>query len=471
MLAIENLKRARRTILALADRPPVFPAECRIGIVERELTQIARKPFDADYLRRLATRFQAAAQVDNFREISPKDWRRLVYVLWDGDPPLVENQKIFDRLRDQTRSGNSAAPLRRLIFSYFSRFDLDGPSITAIGFLISDELNRRQSHRLAQWQRRNTDYKIFSPNAAIKTIPAKLLAASDIAAFERDLGLDGQLAQQGFVVHLWAVTLAYLERMLKSGEAAGFSIDRILKALAVGKKLRFQTLRIAIANCLLSPWASRPLVDGDLQKRLKNFFLDHLGDPYTRRTSWHGVNSDAVGVMRRWLAEENLRLFFELISKASDESDYATGHWKYRRQFWTAYWERGALDEAWMVLGSKVEKLAKETLTPGIGYGTLKGGNDLHAVLLMRVGTLVFAEWSYNGKCRAWASDDKLCPLIGSPNYHTSHFKRPSMVIDARYASDGISHINSQAGYWQTILAKFIRDRTNIKVTNREFMP
>ncbi len=89
----------------------------------------------------------------------------------------------------------------------------------------------------------------------------------------------------------------------------------------------------------------------------------------------------------------------------------------------------------------------------------------------MRVGTLVFAEWSYNGKCRAWAADDKLCPEIGSPNYHTSDFQRLSMMIDPRYASDGISHINSEAGYWQSLLAKFIRDRTRIQVTPREYMP
>lgn len=471
MLASENLKRVKRTAFAFSDRPPNTPAECRVGVVERQIAQSERKALDPNRLQALVTRFQSAAQSGDFAGISKKDWRQLVYILWDGSPPLLESPAIVDRLRALIKSANSTAPLRRLIFSYLSRFDPALPSIAAMGLLILEELRHRQSPRLSSWQTRSSTYGIFLPHDAMRTIPAKLVYADDIGAFERGLGIEGQLTRQGFIVHIWAHVLAHLERSLKAGGPERIDLDGILDALEVAKKLRFVSLRVATANSLLSPWANRPLSDAILQKRLKTFFLDHLGDPYTRRENWHGVNADASLVMRRWLVQENLRIFFELITQASDANEYATGHWKYRRQFWSAFWERGALDEAWMVLGSKIENLAKEKLTPGIGYGRLKGGNDLHAVLLMRVGTLVFAEWSYNGKCRAWATDDRLCPQIGSTNYRTADFQRPSMIIDPRYVNDGISHMNSQAGYWQGILAKFIGDRTRIQVSHREYMP
>ena len=471
MLTFDSLKRARKAAVALTDRAPGFPSECRIGVLERQLTGHEGRPVDIEYLRRLFTRLEIAARHGDFTSITAKDWRHSIHVLWDGEPALVERPAIFDRLSSLITSASSAAPLRRLIFSYMSRFDLRRPSISAVGSLISSELKRRSSAKFSAWQRRDSEYNIFSPRTAIKAIPIQLVAASDILGFERELGIEGQLSQQGFIVHIWAAALMYLEARLKAGESPVPQLERVLDSLEVGKKLRFESLRTTTASALLSPWASRPPVTAQLQKRLKDFFLNHLGDPYTRRSNWHGVSADAVSVMRKWLAQENLRLFFELITQASDADDYATGHWKYRRHFWRAYWERGALDEAWMVLGSSIEKLAKEKLTQGIGYGRLKDGNKLHAVLLMRVGTLVFAEWSYNGKCRAWATDDKLCPQIGSLDYHTSDFQRLSMMIDSRYASDGISHINSEAGYWQGLLARFIRDRTRIQVTSREYMP
>ncbi len=364
MLAIESLKKAKRSVVALTDRAPVFPLECRIAVVERQLTGQQGRAVDTEYLRRLVARLEIAARDGDFTSISGKDWRQSVNVLWDGEPALVERPAIFDRLCSLTRNARSAAPLRRLIFSYLSRFDLRRTSIIAIGSLISDELKRRSSTRLSAWQRRNDTYNIFSPRVAIRAIPAQLLAANDILRFERDLGIEGQLSQQGFIVHIWAATLVYLEDRLKAGQLVNFQLERVLESLEVGKKMRFESLRTTTASALLSPWVSRPLSDMQLQKRLKDFFLDHMGDPYTRRTNWHGVSSDAIAVMRRWLAQENLRLFFELITQASGADDYATGHWKYRRQFWRAYWERGALDEAWMVLGSKAEKLAKEKLTP-----------------------------------------------------------------------------------------------------------
>lgn len=471
MLALQSLGRVRRIAAGLEHAAERLPAEPRVGDADRRLaTRLGRSP-NTEYLTRLFDRLAQASKDQDFGKIVPRDWRNAMRILWDGDPALVDRPGVVENFGIALRKAKRAGSVRRLIFAYLSRFDIRQPSFREVGALIRDELATKPWPKLSVWRERDQIYGMFSPANAVKTISAKIIQRGEIDYIEQNLGIDGQLTQQRFMEQMWAAALTLLEQRLRAGGLSDFDIPQILGKLRLGSGLRFASLRATTADALLSPWASHSLPNVGLQTHLKEFFLELFGDPYTKRGNWQGVRPETTSVMRRWLAQESLRLFFEIITQASDRDDYASGHWKYRRAFWQAYLTRGALDEAWMVLGTGVERMARDKLTPGIGYGRLTGGNSLHAVLVMRVGPLVFAEWSFNGKCRAWATDNAVAPELGLARYESGEFKLPSIRIDEKYTDDGLSHINSESGYWQRILEKFIRGRIGISVSSREYMP
>lgn len=221
---------------------------------------------------------------------------------------------------------------------------------------------------------------------------------------------------------------------------------------------------------LLSPWKEdrKNVSNYDLQQTVKQLLLKHFKDPRiptNRSKGWRSVETSDLNIVYRWLIGETLEQFFTIIDSMALEHQ-----WKYRRAFWKAYYDKGYLEDAWVVLGSDAKYEAKKLFGKDFSAGELIGGSQAnHSVLILRIGNIVFAEWSHNGKCRAWKIDDELCPLIYQPSYYGIKLKQLSMKILSPYAQDGISHQQSGTYGWQTKLANFIFDETGVRISERDF--
>jgi hypothetical protein len=88
----------------------------------------------------------------------------------------------------------------------------------------------------------------------------------------------------------------------------------------------------------------------------------------------------------------------------------------------------------------------------------------------MELGGLVIAEWSHNGKCRAWKRTDSRAPQLGRSQYTRSEIIIPSLQIVPEYSEDGIVHQGSENYRWQHRLAEFIYRETNVRLMHREYM-
>lgn len=80
-----------------------------------------------------------------------------------------------------------------------------------------------------------------------------------------------------------------------------------------------------------------------------------------------------------------------------------------------AYYDAGHIEEAWLALGWDARTVAKKLQVDerGMGFGRLEGGAAPNqSVLLLKIGHLVFTEWSHNGSLRAYVDGERGTPRL-----------------------------------------------------------
>src|SRR5262249_13357479 len=131
------------------------------------------------------------------------------------------------------------------------------------------------------------------------------------------------------------------------------------------------------------------------------FLISRFGDPRVSPGGWIGMD-DVVEILKRWLTEQSLRQFFDVLDKIAQPH-----HWRYRRAFWQAYHEHNLLRNAWVIFGPDGATEARRAFGRNVRFGVFRSGGRKqvlpgHAVLLMDLGQCIVADWSHNGYCNIW---------------------------------------------------------------------
>lgn len=249
-------------------------------------------------------------------------------------------------------------------------------------------------------------------------------------------------------------------------------VSRLLKwARCLASPMDKTPHRVLFADALLRPWYKRRPPDG-IKSSLVDFFVSVYGDPRIqghRQFQWQGVSPEALTVLMTWLAGDTLRGFMRVLERTADEI------WSYRRKFWMAYYDKGYIEEAWLALGRDAQKVAKSLQIDerGMGYGALEGPVAAdQSVLILKIGQLVFTEWSHNGSLRAYIEDAPVTPKLYLANYNGTDLRN---VVSMDF-HDGVNqnpelrHMNSDRGTWQRKARDFVRRHTGINLTDREIL-
>ena len=140
--------------------------------------------------------------------------------------------------------------------------------------------------------------------------------------------------------------------------------------------------------------------------------------------------------------------------------------WSSRRKFWSAYYDKGYIEEAWVVFGRRGAAIAR--YTPGtpdwhaiISFGTFIGdstGDQRQAVLLMKLGSLIIADWSHNGCCHIWLPSNNNAPKL---------FKREYFRSDLTIGSD---FEQPHVKLWQTEIHNYIRANTGFWMPDEDHL-
>jgi hypothetical protein len=427
--------------------------------------------------RRLRTLFQRARE-DGYRSVAASDFRRLPYAYWLApEPPLPEIHEalVLRYWEEALPAALSSGPRRArrwlmpLFFTYCEAFNERDPHFIRFANRLSGHLRDADGDLAERLRGLQQEISIFAPATAAARIGFALLGYEGTL----DRALESMLLWPGFVDT--RLGDAALEAVLDSGDARLAEWPFVARLMDWVKRLAAPVSkgphRIAFANALLEPWSKRRPTDV-MRARLVEFLVHWYGDPRMegpRRYQWNGVSADALAVIMTWLAGDTLRGFMKVLERTADEI------WRYREKFWMAFYDAGYVQEAWLALGWDAAQLAKRLQSDarGIGYGRLDGGAAAdQSVLLLKIGDLVFTEWSHNGSLRAYRDNDPRAPVLYLAKYQGNSL-RASESMDFHgglNANPELRHMNSQGGTWQRKARDFIRRHTGIHLEDRRIL-
>lgn len=399
-----------------------------------------------------------AARIDFSRpgESQSGDIRRAIDAIWqDGD----REQHAAVLVEHGITAGRKSYD-RALIIAYLRRFPFDHP---AFPILLNAAEEAAERHDWI-WRERGRRWHFWNDETGPATLGTALLATDDPASLLREAGLDGELAEGGFV----AEALGDACEMVGSSQHAeaetlGRRLIRLFDTLGVG------SMDAMLVYALLNPW-TKVQPSEDYRKLVGGLLVKRIGDPRQfDRSSWRAILRqlgalmpeilpDAImAVLVGWLTQTTVREFFKIVGRTTDDP----GQWAAREKFWLGYLENKAITKAWFAFGAKAESLLMSLgEKSSVGSGKIIGGSQYadpsHSSLILQIGNQIIAEWSHDGSCRFWMDTD---------NSHAPEFYKSSYFgyqLRAMNGGEGFEYIGHR-GRWEVKFAKRIFDQSGVR--------
>ncbi len=386
------------------------------------------------------------------------------WCLWETKVAIASDPRTLEPFLEQLRELRHKGASRALALSYLISFHQDRPGLSAVAAALCDLV----SVMGAPFDTLQQKFWLFDlEQGPLRVGHAAFNARRSPGSVLRERGLLFEQALAGGYVEPCArrvLELAAEDTRLPPDERLAF-IETI--AVRPGtRELNFPTHMPLVANALLLPYRGQE-VEKSIKDRTLNFLvsLERLGDPRSKSGNWSGM-PEAREIAIVWLTEQALRQFLDVVGAVNPNEN-----WKYRRRFWEAMYNHSAISEAWVVLDGDGVKDARRRFGQNAGFGRFTSGGGVltgHAALLLKIGSGVCAEWSYNGKCRFWADASR----DGAPKLYSPSYDADVLRTGRRYAPvDEIVHSpHTGDNAWQHKAARRIHSMTGIRVPPREYM-
>lgn len=401
-------------------RPPTFLAALRSF---EEKAAKAVKPFesleprplegvDLDELVRRAKEHGIVHSGESGDGFTSRELRLLAWALWRRVEGwcIAENANLLEQyLRTVTLKKDSH--FRALESSYLWHFKPDGPGFSVAAETLRKLLKNAPSGR--DEHRRRLD--ILSHSDPARMVARHFINAKDgeqaMADMARQIGLDGILAQGGMSRAAFGAALREYaaEPKLKS-----------LRRLTAWRKFAAKGEGFCnpdYAEGLLLPWTTKEPPEG-IKSATLNALIDSHRDPRLHQVNWAGVADKARIVMFRWLAGKSIEQFFQVIDKIGGGEGAHT--WRERQNFWRARHKKGHVSDAWAAFGGKGLDLGESR---NVDCAKIHNAPD-DAVLLVRIGDLIIADWGWIGECMAWKKGNKRAPQFHQRSYSKEELRQ-----------------------------------------------
>lgn len=428
--------------------------------------------------RRLLLSFERS-RVNGYVDLSSSEMRKLPFAYWlsnvpslpKSHPDLTERYWSVD-LPEALKSSPRRAKrwLSPLFFTYCENFNSANPEFIIFAGRLRDAMELAQglfAEKLKDMQR---THSFFNPLEV-----ASRLANSFFLGYEKTISVQME------DLLLWPrfVTSGLGHSVFKSGLSLPSErykdAQTIFRLMDWNKRLPAEVvktdLRVSFADALLRHWGREKPADS-VKKVLIEFFVRSYGDPRFeghRQFQWQGVSPQAMATFKNWLTGDTLRGFMKLLQRTADDI------WMHRQRFWMAYYDKGCIDEAWLALGQDALWEAKRLLVDekGMGYGYLEGGaSSNQSVMFLKIGDLVFTEWSHNGSLRAYREGYLDTPKLYEKSYHGADLRAAQSMDfhDGANINPGLVHSHSDKGTWQRKARDFIRSNTGVTMNDWEIV-
>lgn len=402
-----------------------------------------------------------------FSNVRSSRWKLLPFALWIGDDealiaqPSLIGQYFRDRLRPvATQPKRASRWVRPIVFCYVEQFRVSDSKFSVFSEIAKAfiaELGREKSPTLYALQQ---DFSFFDPTQGpLKFSQGVIESRGALEEWIESVGLWAESLNSRFLHAAYEAALKMSESTRRDPE----SIERLMQWSIGESGLRYPADASALADALLLPWV-RISPEENVKSRIIDFLVKYLKDPRTNPGPWRNVSENGRAIILRWLTGRTLDLFFRVLEATADEI------WEYRQRFWKSYYDRGHLAEAWVVLGADARRYARKMQNVrDVRCGRLNGGTPDQSVLLMRIGSIVFSEWSHNGRLRAQHENAPDAPRLYQDWYIASELRGESLDFNDEQLQDpGLVHFSSAAGGWQSRARKFIKRQLGIEIPQRE---
>lgn len=355
------------------------------------------------------------------------------------------NDTIFKFLLDKHIELNRETRLRRLLHVYFQNY-------------AEDRATKAIASKILQYFRskRETDFKSLFHKQVFKYRDNLFSSASRLLMIRmyQQNGLEGTLEQLGFRGTL--ETSKFILQTLKEYYANDSSDNvkyTIFNELAKRKFSGYQQILPTMLDSLIiltDKWN-----DNNWKKYLLQFAYQQLGDPrlpleQTRWNGTEGVSLKAQKIFLKWLANNDLTLFFKIIDQTATDR-----MWRYRDRFWRAYLDY--IVNTKVFFGIEAQRIARQVAKDELlNYGSLEYGSESnHSAFLFEIGNYTFCEWSHNGKLYIWRSDEA---PVNFSDYRTGKSK----MTRSNYV-EAFVHSNADRYNWQNKVAEWLAKHCGIK--------
>lgn len=386
------------------------------------------------------------------------------WCLWSTKVALACNPQTMECFLEQLRDLKHKGASRALALSYLVNFHGDRPGLS----LIAETLRGLVTVMGPPFDILHERFRIFDEDEGPQRVGDAALAerTSPRRVLEKN-GLRMEQALAGGYVEPCARRV--LQRAAEDERLRPSERLDLLTLISVRdgrQNLNFPTHKGLFADSLLLPYRMRAPEKAIKDRTLDLLIsLEELGDPRTRSGNWVGM-PEARNVAISWLTEQALRQFLDVVEAVNPNPN-----WRYRRKFWEAIYAEDLIREAWVVLDRVGASAARRSFGDNAQFGRFTAGGGIqtgHAVLLLRIGEGVCAEWSFNGRCRFWADAQR----SGAPKLYEKDYDPDFLRTGRRYAPvEEINHIpHTGQTAWQHKAARRIASMTGARPSGRDYM-
>ncbi|MEI6986948.1 MAG: EH signature domain-containing protein [Rhodospirillaceae bacterium] len=444
-----------------------FPLACeteeaRIE-VENKLGVLSGPPLNID-MPDLRERMTEAAALGDWSGINERDWRYASECLSFGTAPLIDNARFMDAYLSHALAGQGTAIINGLTRYYLWHFDPKTAGFARIGYFLA-EIAAAQGSRWAELHR---VYRLFDPSNAPAMLAQAVMAAElPPRDFLAHIGFSGVLSAARLLGEAFVQACDSIVEMAATGQPASHGVAlRLVSWSMKGKEFLYggvSRARPALAEALLLPWATTS-PPAETREFIKRVLLGLLKEPRTNPVAWADVSEQAQCLMCHWLAKVSLEQFLAVVDETVQL--HHSRMWSSRRKFWNAFHEKGYMQEAWVVFGRRGAAIARHAAGTRerhdiVSFGTFTGettSDQRQAVLIMKIGSVVVADWSHNGCCHVWLPGNTSAPKLFQREYY-----RSDLTIGSDFEKPHV-------GLWQADIHEFIRANTGFWMPSGDYL-
>ncbi len=271
---------------------------------------------------------------------------------------------------------------------------------------------------------------VFAPRTAVNRIAGRMMGEANPFEFLKQAGIeaphgDGLMAG----VHREFVN-RHTRAEIRRPNAAS---ERLLNWLAPPGASPMEAGAEFGIDALLLPWTETD-PDEHLRRRLRDVLVQRFGDPRLRETGvWPRCSREALAVLRRWLAQVTIEVFFEIISAV------VTSHmWENRKGLWLNRIERGEITDAWFALSRRGAEEAERLQRRGgveLAYAeneSWSSSDREKCLLLMKINGRTVVEGSHSFKTHIYRRGDTRSVPFFRPSYTCEQFRADAKALRAK---------------------------------------